>query len=103
MAKWIKLGSEADFTEPVKVYEYKDQSIALFKLDTGFYAINDACSHDEASLAEGEIDNHHIECPRHGALFDIKTGKNLSLPAVFPVRSFPVKVENGEIFLQIED
>ncbi len=103
MAKWIKVDAVDDFEAEVKVYVFEGNPIAVFRLEDGFYAIDDTCSHAEASLAEGEIDDHEVECPLHGALFDIKTGKNLSLPAVVPVRSYPVKVENGELYLQIEE
>jgi 3-phenylpropionate/trans-cinnamate dioxygenase ferredoxin subunit len=101
MANWIKVCDEKDFTEPIMVYEYEDNPIAIFKLDDGYYAIDNTCSHEKASLAEGEIEGHTIECPVHGALFDIKTGRNLSLPAVLPVESYEVKVEENIIYLNI--
>jgi len=103
MSKWIKVDSEADFTDEVKVYTYQGNRIAMFRLEDGFYAIDDVCSHEEAHLSEGEIEDGQIECPLHGALFDIRTGKNLSFPAVIPVKSYPVKLENGEIFLQVDE
>jgi len=104
MAKWIEALNEADFSGSVKVVEYDYVPIAIFKLGDHYYAIDDTCSHDEASLSEGEIvEECQIECPMHGARFDIKTGKNLSFPAVVPVKSYPVKVENGVIYLEVEE
>ncbi|MCK6619070.1 MAG: non-heme iron oxygenase ferredoxin subunit [Calditrichaceae bacterium] len=104
MAKWIEALNEADFSGSVKVVEYDYVPIAIFKLGDHYYAIDDTCSHDEASLSEGEIvEECQIECPMHGARFDIKTGKNLSFPAVVPVKSYPVKVENGVIYLELEE
>ena len=103
MSPWIKIDSEADYTGPVQVYDHEGNPIAIFRLEDGYYAIDNICSHEHAFLSEGEIDDSEIECPLHGAIFDIKTGKNLTLPAVLPVKSYPVKVENGEIFLQVDD
>ncbi|GAB4381745.1 MAG: hypothetical protein Kow0042_32220 [Calditrichia bacterium] len=100
--EWIKLEREENFQDPVQVYEVKGTRIALFRLEDGYYAIDDNCSHEEASLAEGEVEDGEVECPRHGARFDIRTGRNLSFPAVIPVKSYPVKVEEGEIYIQVE-
>ena len=102
MANWVKVDEENEFTDEVRVYVYDGNPIAVFRLEDGFYAIDDTCSHAESSLSEGEIDEDIIECPLHGAQFDIRTGRNLSLPAVVPVRSYPVKVEKGSIYLQVE-
>jgi nitrite reductase/ring-hydroxylating ferredoxin subunit len=103
MVEWIKIDSVEDFSDDVRVYIHEDVPIAVFKLEDGFYAIDDTCSHDEASLSEGEIEDHEIECPMHGARFDITSGENLSFPAVVPVNSYPVKVENGDIYIKVEE
>ena len=104
MAIWVKAAREDDF-EDVQVirFVYQENPIAIFKLDDGFYAIDDTCTHAEASLSEGEVYDGVVECPLHGAEFDIRTGKNLTLPAVTPVRSYPVKVEEGDILIQVEE
>jgi nitrite reductase/ring-hydroxylating ferredoxin subunit len=68
-----------------------------------FYAIDDTCSHALASLSEGELMEYEIECPRHGAHFDIRTGEALTLPATKPVRTYSVVVENGEIYIELPD
>ena len=103
MSDWIKIGSVDSFTGDVQQFDHNGRKIAVFRLEDGFYAIEDTCSHEEASLSVGEIDDGQIECPLHGAMFDIRTGTNLTLPAVLPVKSFPVKVENGDIYLELED
>ena len=104
MSRWIEVAKEEDFSETVVVIEYDGILIAVFKLADGYYAIDDECSHDEASLSEGEIlEACQIECPMHGAIFDIKTGKNLSFPAVVPVKSYPTKVENGTVFIEVDE
>lgn len=102
MSKWIKTISESEFDEPVKKVNYEGIQIALFRLEDGIYAINDVCSHERASLAEGVVEGGQVECPQHGARFDIKTGKNLSFPAVTPVDSYPVKIEDGYVFVQVD-
>ena len=99
MANWIKVGSVDEFKGRVMVYRGSQRPIAIFQLKDGYYAIDDTCTHEEASLSEGEIEDDHVECPSHGAKFAIKTGKNLTLPAVLPVRSYGVKIENGDILL----
>jgi 3-phenylpropionate/trans-cinnamate dioxygenase ferredoxin component len=80
--------------------------IAVANLGEGrFYAVDDVCSHAEASLSEGEVDvdDETIECPRHGSVFDLTSGKPKSLPATVPVLTFPVKVEGDTILIELED
>lgn len=81
------------------ILEIDGESIALFNVDGHFYAIADRCSHDDGSVAEGDLQGLQIACPRHGAKFDLETGKALSLPAVIDIPSYPVKVEAGEILV----
>jgi 3-phenylpropionate/trans-cinnamate dioxygenase ferredoxin subunit len=67
-------------------------------------AIEDRCSHDNGPLAEGEFDEGEctVECPRHGSLFDLRTGRPLTLPAYQPVETFEVRVDDGMIKLEVE-
>ena len=81
----------------VKVVRIGDQEIAVFHLDGAYHALDDVCTHDGGPLAEGTIEDHVIECPRHGARFDIRTGAVLSMPATAPVTTYPVRVTGGEI------
>jgi 3-phenylpropionate/trans-cinnamate dioxygenase ferredoxin subunit len=101
MANWVKVGSVDEFKGQVMVYRGSEKLIAIFRLQDGYYAIENTCTHEEASLSEGEIEDDQVECPMHGAKFAIKTGKNLSLPAVLPVKSYAVKIENGDILLNL--
>lgn len=73
--------------------------VAVYFCDGGYYAIEDVCTHDYGPLAEGEVEGCQVICPRHGARFDIKTGKALTLPAYRPVESYPVEVRNGRVVL----
>ena len=80
-----------------------DHRIAMFRVGDHVYAIGDVCSHAEASLAEGEVFDGSVECPRHGSEFDLETGFPSSLPATTPVPSYEVSVEDGIVFLFLED
>ena len=71
--------------------------VAIFNVGGKFHAIEDICPHDEGPLAEGELNGHVIECPRHGATFDITTGQVLSAPAVVDVPTYQVRIESNEI------
>jgi 3-phenylpropionate/trans-cinnamate dioxygenase ferredoxin subunit len=79
-----------------------EHRVAVFRVGDDVYAIGDRCSHAEASLSEGEIDDLEVECPLHGAIFDITTGEALSLPASRPVPSYQTRVQDGSIFLRLE-
>jgi 3-phenylpropionate/trans-cinnamate dioxygenase ferredoxin subunit len=65
--------------------------------ETGWYAIDDTCTHDDGPLGDGWLEGNAIECPRHGARFDVATGKVLCLPAAVPIKSYPLKIEGDEI------
>jgi 3-phenylpropionate/trans-cinnamate dioxygenase ferredoxin subunit len=80
-----------------KIVRIDDQPVAVFHLDDGYYAIDDVCTHDGGPLAEGPLDGDVIECPRHGARFDVKTGAVLCLPATAPVPTYAVRVEGDDI------
>jgi 3-phenylpropionate/trans-cinnamate dioxygenase ferredoxin subunit len=83
----------------VQVVEVDGLPIALCNVDGQIYAIDDVCTHDEGPLDQGELDGAQIECPRHGARFDVRSGKALTLPAVMPVHTYRVDVREGEIFI----
>ena len=75
--------------------------IAVFKLDGDYYATDDICTHAYASLADGYVEDGQIECPLHGACFDIKTGKALTAPANVDLRTFPVKIEGDKVLVGV--
>lgn len=76
--------------------------LAVFHVEGEFYVIDDRCSHAEASLSEGKLSDKIVLCPRHGAKFDITTGKALSLPAFKPVRSYEVRVEGDDVQVKLD-
>ena len=75
--------------------------IALFGAGGAFHAIEDRCSHDNGPLGEGSLSGKLLECPRHGAQFDVTTGRPVTLPAVMPVKRFPVQVEGTQILVEV--
>jgi 3-phenylpropionate/trans-cinnamate dioxygenase ferredoxin component len=88
----------------MRLVEWEDLEIGVFNCAGTVYAIEDRCSHDDGPLVEGELDQDKctIECPRHGSLFDLKTGKPLTLPAYVPVDAFKVRIEHDTIKLEVE-
>jgi 3-phenylpropionate/trans-cinnamate dioxygenase ferredoxin component len=88
----------------MRLVEWEDLEIAVFNCKGEILAIEDRCSHDNGPLVEGELneDDCTVECPRHGSRFDLHTGKPLTLPAYVPVETFPVKIEDDTIKLEVE-
>lgn len=85
----------------VRVVEANGRRIALCHSQDGFYAIDDLCTHDGGPLDQGELFGNEIECPRHGARFDIRSGRATRLPAVRAVRTYPVRVQNGLVEVDV--
>lgn len=81
----------------VKVVRFEDQPVAIFNVGGEYFAMDDVCTHDGGPLAEGHLEGEVIECPRHGARFNVKTGAVVSLPAVSPVPTYSVRVRGDEI------
>ncbi len=103
MAEFVKIATTTDIPPgKVNVYEVDGRQVAVCNVDGTFYAIDDICTHDGGSLDQGELENDQIECPRHGARFDVKTGRALTLPAVMPVQSYPLQVNGDAIEVSLE-
>jgi 3-phenylpropionate/trans-cinnamate dioxygenase ferredoxin subunit len=103
-ARYVRVGKASDVPAGrAEIFDVEDRKIAVFRLKDGFFAIEDICTHDGGPLAEGEIEEDQVICPRHGARFNIKTGAALTLPAVTPVESYPVRVEGNELFIGLPD
>lgn len=86
-----------------RLVEHDGAKIGVFNCDGTLYAIEDRCSHDDGPLAEGEFDaaTCTVECPRHGSLFDLSTGKPKTLPAYAPVQTFTATVVDDNIVLEV--
>lgn len=86
----------------VKITRIDDTMVAVFRLDDGYWAIEDVCTHDGGPVAEGTLRDAIIECPRHGATFDVRTGAAKSFPATTPVPTYPVRVVGDEIQVSLD-
>ena len=96
--KYVPVAKTADIAPGnVRVFEVDGQDVGVANVDGQFYAFADVCTHDNGPVAEGELDGCVIECPRHGARFDITTGAVLSMPAVTPLPVYDLKIEGDEI------
>ena len=98
MTTWTRVCAQSELLPgEYKIAYDGDVPIAVYNIDGELYAIEDVCTHDGGDLAGGALHGFEVECPRHGARFDVRTGAVLSPPAYEPVAKFPVKVENGEV------
>lgn len=80
---------------------FADVAVAVFNADGEFYAVDDTCTHQDASLSEGFLEGCFVECPLHAAFFDLRTGQPTCLPAKRPVRTHAVTVDNGVIYVDV--
>ncbi|RMF87046.1 MAG: non-heme iron oxygenase ferredoxin subunit [Nitrospinota bacterium] len=104
MGKFVKVAETGEIPPgKTKLVIVNEERIALYNVDGSFYATADTCTHAEASLAEGTLEGEVIECPRHGAKFNVKTGRVLTLPAVVPVKTYAVRVEGSDILVEVEE
>ncbi len=99
MTRFVPVARDIDVPAgEVRVVEVEGRSLALGNCGDGTWgAIDNVCTHDGGVLGEGELDECVVECPRHGARFDLLTGEVKALPAVFPVNAYPVRVVNGQV------
>ncbi len=104
MSTFVKVATQAEL--PMggkKLVEVDGRAIAVFNVDGTLFAIDDVCTHDGGPLAEGELIGCEIECPRHGARFDVRTGLPLSMPAIEPVAVHAIDMRGEDVFVAIDD
>ncbi len=80
-------------------YEIDGQAIAIFRDKGVLYAVSDTCTHEEYSLSDGDVWEHTVECPKHGARLDLVTGEALSLPATVSIEPYRLEVRDGRIYV----
>ncbi len=86
----------------VEVFEVDGRALCVGQTTDGRWgAIDDVCTHDGGDLGEGELTGNAVECPRHGSLFDLFTGRALTLPAIFPVRAYRTRLEGDEVQVEL--
>jgi 3-phenylpropionate/trans-cinnamate dioxygenase ferredoxin subunit len=100
-ARWTQVCAAGDLAPGGATTLEVDPPIAVFSVDGTYYAIDDTCTHETFSLAEGFLDGAEVECPLHFAKFDLRTGEALCMPATVDVRTYAVKVEDGHIFVDL--
>ena len=102
MADFVKVAKTSEIESgQARLINVKDKQIALFNVHGEFFALDNACTHDEGPLAEGDISGHEVICPLHGAKFDIRTGEVLGPPAYEPVARYAVRVTGTDIEVEV--
>lgn len=100
-AMLTRIGDAADFAEGrMRVFDIAGTNVAVVKVNSELYAFDDACTHRQCSLAEGQLRGTTVTCPCHGSKFDVTTGNVLRGPAVQRVRSRAVRMEDGDVFVE---
>ena len=101
MGNLVNVGKTSDIPEgEMKLVEVEEERILLSNIGGNFYAIGEVCSHADGPLSDGDIDGSEVECPFHGARFNLKTGLNTSPPAYEPVPCYPVSIQNDDILIE---
>ena len=101
---WIEVGETNNIElEDIVRFDYQGKTYCIYKLEDGFYATDGICTHEAVHLEDGLVMDGEIECPMHQGIFNIKTGKAISPPACDDLKTYPTKVENEKIFIQISD
>ena len=102
MADFVKVASTGDIPDPGKQYfEIDDRIVVLFHVDGAFYCLEDICTHDGGTLGDGTMVGKAIECPRHGAKFDIATGRALTMPATEDTTAHEIKVDGDSVYVKL--
>ena len=100
----VRVAPTSDFPNETGLrVEVGGHRVAMFRVGEDIYAIGDRCSHAEASLAEGDVFDDEVECPRHGAAFGLADGEARTLPATSPVPVYQVDVEDDVVYLTIDE
>jgi 3-phenylpropionate/trans-cinnamate dioxygenase ferredoxin subunit len=104
MNDFIPVCQVSDVPDPGRqVFEVRGRFIALFHVAGGFYALDDCCTHDGGPLGEGDLEGFQVICPRHGARFDIRDGRALTMPAVASTPSHQVKVDGDKVLVKLSE
>ncbi|MGZ4104402.1 MAG: Rieske (2Fe-2S) protein [Actinomycetota bacterium] len=102
MGDFVAVGKTSDIgAGELSVFDVGGTKVSVANVDGTFYAFDDVCTHQHCSLAEGELDGVAVVCPCHGSRFDVSTGAVLHPPAVEPVKTYPLSVDNEVISVQV--
>ena len=100
---WLDVGPADLLPGESRTAEAAHLNVALFNVNGTWHALEDVCTHDGGELSGGPFEGTVVTCPRHGAQFDVTTGKALCFPAVTPTAVLPVRVENGRVFVALPE
>ena len=94
--------AQVDDLEPgsMTMVEVDGKPVLLANVEGEFYAVSDLCTHEEYNLSEGSLDGCEVECPGHSAFFDLKTGDVIDGPAMDPLETYSVQIEDGAVFIE---
>jgi 3-phenylpropionate/trans-cinnamate dioxygenase ferredoxin subunit len=79
------------------------KTFAVYRISSGYHATDGLCTHEQADLADGLVMGEHIECPKHNARFHIPTGKVMRMPAKTDLQTYPVKTEDGKVYIGLKE
>ena len=100
--EYLDIGPLTDLPSGERIFvEVEGRTLVIFNIAGALFAIADVCSHDDGPVGEGDLVDFAITCPRHGAEFDVRTGKVLKMPAVVDIPAYPVRVVEGIIQLGV--
>ena len=96
--EYVEVGQSGEIANGGRLFvEIDEFNIVVFNIAEKLFAIGDICSHDDGPVGDGELQDHEVICPRHGAHFDVRNGKALTLPAVVDIPAYPVRIIDGQI------
>jgi MocE subfamily Rieske [2Fe-2S] domain protein len=102
MSKWVTAADAAEFADgDIRGVEIDGTAIAIYRIDGAFYATGNICTHAFALLSDGFLDDCTVECPLHAGRFDIRTGKALGRPVTRDIKTYPVKLEDGDVLIDL--
>ena len=100
--EFLEIAPVSELPENERMFvDIGDTPVVIFNLAGQIFAIGDVCSHDDGPLGDGDVEDFNVVCPRHGAQFDVRTGKAVSMPAVVDIPAYPVQVRGGKIFIGV--
>ena len=102
-SEWIDAAAESELWDGAGISVLvQGRDVALFRVGDAVYATDNLCTHGQARLCDGFVEGHEIECPLHQGRFDLRSGAPTCEPAVDAVRTYPVRIENGRVFVQVD-
>lgn len=99
---WVEVAAASEVPEgEARTYTVESARIAVARVQGELYAVQDLCSHDDGPLGAGRLEGFEIQCPRHGARFDVRTGEVRRMPAILPITTFQVTEKDGKVLVAL--